>query len=159
MNYENDIRIDEDSLDLECLEQPSLMMRYAKHSAEMRMAVDNTKQSLDVVRAELDRNIREKPEDYDIGKVTEAAISSAILTDRKYQKAYDDFLKAKYESDMAQGAIRAVEQRKDMLEALIKLHLGQYFAGPKVPHNLTELRQAKASRVDAGISSRIQRGK
>ena len=36
MNYEQDIRIDETSLDVEWLDQPSLMMTYARHSAKSR---------------------------------------------------------------------------------------------------------------------------
>jgi hypothetical protein len=48
-------------LEIEVLNQASLFMKYAKHSAQMKMEVDYAKQSLDIVKAELDQGIRKTP--------------------------------------------------------------------------------------------------
>jgi hypothetical protein len=165
MNYEKDIEIDETALDIEWLSQPVLFMKYSQHSAEMRRKLDETKQTLEVVKAEVDRSVREKPEKYDIAKVTEGSVNSAILVSYKYKIAYKEYLDAKYESDMAQAAVVAFDQRKTALENMVRLHGQQYFAGPKVPRDLPTLRaQRKAEeestkKVNAGISSKLKRSK
>jgi hypothetical protein len=140
LNYEADIRIDEDMLDAEWLEQAALFMKYANNYADAQRDFDDVKQKLDILKAELDIEIRKNPKDYDIEKVTEGSIQSAILITPSYQAMYDALLEAKYENDMAKNAVQAFNMRKDALENLVKLHGQSYFAGPKVPHNLTEMR-------------------
>jgi hypothetical protein len=152
MNYENDIRIDESSLDVEWLDQASLMMRYARHSAEARKLMDEAKQDMDVIRAEIDKEIRENPEHFGIDKVTEGSIQSTILTEKRYKIKVQAYLDAKYEADMAQGAVRAFDARKDALENLVRLNGQQYFAGPKIPRDLSWERQEKQKNADANVA-------
>lgn len=159
MNYEEEIKIDPDSLDVEWLEQPVLFMKYSRHLAQMRRDVDEAKQNIDIVKAESDRKIREDPEAYGITKVTEGSIASAVLTEDAYQEAQKNYLDVKYEMDMAQGAVNAFSQRKDALENLVKLHGQQYFAGPKVPRDLSyeAQKREKQKNVNQGIKSSITR--
>jgi hypothetical protein len=160
INYERDIKIDVSALDLEWDEQPILMMKYTQHAAQMRKELDEAKQALDIARAEADRTIREDPGSYDISKVTEAAISSAILTYKPYIEASNALIQAKYEADMASGAVSAFSQRKDALEHLVRLFGLQYFAGPKVIRDILaekESRNSINSSSDAGIASRLNR--
>ena len=159
MDYEKDIVIDENSLDLEWLEQPALMMKYSRHAAKMRREIDEVKQNLDIVKAEVDQKIRKNPGKYKIEKVTEGAISSAILVDNDYQEAYSAYLDAKYEADIAQSAVYAFEQRKSALENLVRLHGQQYFAGPKVPRDLNWEREERRKKVDAGVASKMTRSR
>jgi hypothetical protein len=60
---------------------------------------------------------------------------------------------------MAANAVSAIYQKKEMLEAMIKLLAQSYFAGPAIPHNLSELREAKQKRSDVGIANKIQRSR
>lgn len=133
MNYEKDVAIDGEALDQEWLRQPSIMMEYCKHSAKCQMELDASKEMLDVVKAGLDKAIRENPERYDINKVTETVIMNTVIVQEAYTEAYGEYLKVKYEADIAKAAVRAIEQRKDALENLVRLYGQQYFAGPKMP--------------------------
>lgn len=137
MNYEKDIEIDGEALDQEWLEQPKLMLRYTRHLADMKKNLDDAKQELDISKAEADKKIRTNPEKYGIEKITEASVANAILNEKGYKAAYTAFLEAKYETDMAQGAVQAFEQRKSALENLVKLYGQNYFAGPKAPLEIT----------------------
>ena len=137
MNYEKDITIDPDALDVEWLSQPRLMLRYAQHLAKVRQRLDEAKQALDIAKAEADKDIRTNPGDYDIEKITEAVVANAILTEKRYKRAYTEYLETKYEVDMAQGAVNAFEHRKAALENLVKLYGMQWFAGPKMPRDLS----------------------
>lgn len=138
MNYEKDMFIDDSALDVEWLEQPSLMFKYSTHEAEKERERDLAKEALDLVKADLDRNIRENPDKYGIAKVTETVILNTIITQDEYKEAYHKFLDIQYEYNIAKVAVRAVAQRKDALENLVRLHGQQYFAGPRVPRNLKE---------------------
>jgi hypothetical protein len=148
MNYERDIKIDETALDVEWLEQPALMMKYARHAAQMRMETDIAKERLDMAKAELDKAIRMDPSQYEIAKITEAAILAAIISHPDYTAANKEFLEAKFESDVASAAVRAFDGRKDALENLVRLHGQQYFAGPKMPRDISfERKQLEDTRA------------
>lgn len=157
MNYEQDIRIDETALDVEWLEQPSLMMKYARVAIEARKKLDQAKEALDVAKAELDKNIRSNPERFGLEKITEGAITSAILTHKDYAKANQEMIEAKYQTDMANAAVRAVEARKDALENLVRLFGQSYFAGPKMPRDLTHEAQQRHAQKKADSAIKFTR--
>ncbi len=143
MNYEDDLKIDETALDIEWLDQPTLMFKYGKLLAYARMEADLSKENLNLVKAELDKDIRTNPEMYAIDKITEAAIQNTILTQSKYKKAYQRYIDASFEVNILQSAVSAVDQRKTALENMVRLHGQQYFAGPRIPRDLSEMRQEK----------------
>jgi len=157
MNYEKEIIIDCDALDLEWLEQPRLFMKYAKHSAQCMRTLDEAKERLDVAKAEEDKNIRENPEDYGIAKITEAVVQATILTTPAYKEANAAFIEAKYEADIARSAVNAFNQRKDALENLVRLHGQQYFAGPRVPRNIKEESDKRKEALNSRIANKLTR--
>jgi hypothetical protein len=137
-DYENDIQIDESGLDVEWLRQPKLMFFYAKMVAELRRALDRRKERLNIVKAELDRKIRQNPADFDIEKITETAVSNTILTQEAYKEASADIIDTNYELSIAQAAVSALNDKRTALENLVRLYGQQYFAGPSVPRNITK---------------------
>jgi hypothetical protein len=157
MDYELDIIIDESALDVECLEQSRLMLKYTKHSAQCRKAADEAEEALDLIKAEVEKEIREDPERFEIPKITEASVKAAILMDRRVKKAIQTWIDAKFEAKVADGAVTAFSNRKDMLEAMIKLHGQSYFAGPSVPHDLSKFREQKTQARNARIGGHMTR--
>jgi ethanolamine utilization cobalamin adenosyltransferase len=138
MDYQNDIRIDENALDVEWLQQASLTFEYGLYQAKCKKICDKKKEALDLVRADLDKAIRKSPEKYGIEKVTETAVSSAILQQEEYQEANYELIDARYELDIASGALRALQDKKSALENLVKLQAQNYFAGPSIPRDLNK---------------------
>ena len=161
MNYEHDMTIDVDALDVEWAGQARLMMQYAKHAAKTRLEVERKKEELDIVRAGLDMKIRVDPEKYGIVKLTESVVSSTIITQKEYMVANEEYQLLQYESNMAQGVVRALEGKKTALENLVKLHGQQYFAGPSVPRDLSKEweQHERQKNVDAGVGSKMKRRK
>jgi len=157
MDYESDMYIDHDALDIECLDQPQMMMKYAKKLATLKLERDQLKEEVDLVRAEQDKAIREDPESFGLVKITETAINNTILTTKEYKSVMKEYLQAKFEVDTCQGAVSAIEQRKSMIEALIKLHGQQYFAGPSIPRQLNEEREKRSENVQKKIASKMTR--
>lgn len=153
-SYEDDMRIDDQMLDVEWLEQPEKMFKYCRIAAQARKELDIAKEAVDIVKARLDNQIRNTPDVFGIGKVTETAVENVILSRDEYIKANNNLMQLRYEADMAAGAVRAMEQRKDALENLVRLHGQSYFAGPRVPHDdLAAMRELKKSKITPQITT------
>ena len=159
MNYENDIKIDESALDVEWLEQPRLMIKYAQILVQAKKEEEQAKDELEVIQAELDKEIRIDPEKFDIVKITETVVRNTILLDSSYKEVFEKYLESRYEAEMAKLALRSIEHRKDALENLVKLHGQQYFAGPSVPRDLSKEWEQKQTQKNTDEKVRIRRKK
>ena len=144
VDYNNDVSIDENSLDLEWLEQPELMMRYIRHAAEEERKRDSKKEELDFRIAELDKQVRNNPGEFDLAKATDSSVDQAIKRDEVYQKLSKGLVEAKYEARVARGAVQAIQDKKEALQELDRLHQLGWFPGPKSPRSISEIRKKKA---------------
>lgn len=160
-DYERDVHIDETALDVAWLEQAGLTRKYAKLAANASYDLDVAKQELDSIRARMDTDIRTDPDAYGLKKATNEAVINLILQSEDYKEAEKALFSARYELNMAQGAVRAMGDRKAALENLVRLHGQQYFAGPVVPRDLTKERENdhRRKKTDAGVANRLKRTK
>lgn len=157
MNYEKDMKIDEDALDIEWLEQPSLMLKYIKLQTQLQKEEELAKEKFELLKAELDKKIRSNPEKFELAKITDSVVQYTILLQNDYTNANTIYIDAKFENNVAKGAVRAMDIRKQSLENLVKLHGQGYFAGPKIPRNLTWEREERQKRVDKNVSEKLRR--
>ena len=157
LNYEEDIRIDPTALDVEWLEQPELMRKYAVHAAEMEKLRDAAKERLDVGKARIEMEIRNDPKKFGLEKVTEGSVQSTILLQDEYRQLVQEYNNSKYEYGVAVAAVRAVDQRKTALENLVKLLTTSYFAGPKAPRDLYQEHLDYVERKRANARVKISR--
>jgi len=146
MDFENDMRIDETALDVEWLDQPELMFKYAKQAAESKLQLDHVKEKLDVVKAKLDKAIRTDPATFGVEKITETVVQNTIIMQETYQRVATELANQKYEYEITLAATKAVDQRKTALENLVKLHGMSYFAGPSAPRDLTAEKTRRANK-------------
>lgn len=126
------VLIDEANLDRECIKLPNQYLQAAHKAADAKRDEDERKNQLEVIDAELSKEIRANPETYGLEKVTEASIASVILTQPRYQKALTRLNNAKHEAALAQAVVWALEHKKRTLTLLVELHGMGYFANPKV---------------------------
>ncbi len=159
LNYEQDIRIEPGALDVEWVGQAELMGKYARHAAETKRAMDEAKEHLEAGKARLDLAIRKSPQHYDLGKTTEGSIQSTILLQPEYQAFAQAYIDAKYEYEIAIGAVRAMDQRKTALENLVKLLAASYFAGPQAPRDLSGEWVKEQERKAQNTKVKVQRKK
>jgi len=160
MNYEQDMYIDENALDYEILEQPSLALKYGKHWAECQEKLARAEEKIKVIRAELIQEANEDPDDC-LGegvKATAPNVEAFYRTHKRHKAAKDVWITAQYECNMAEVAKWEISNsRKQSLEQLVKLHGQQYFSGPSIPHNLSELREQKQDAAAHRIGSKLKR--
>jgi len=157
LNYEEDVQIDHNALDVEWVQQPELMRKYTHHAADTKRDMDNAKERLEVGRAKLDMDIRNNPTKYGLEKTTESAVQSTIILQGEYQKLSRDYTDAKYENDVAMAVVRAVDQRKTALENLVRLLNASYFAGPQSPRDLNHELLEEKKRKDRNAKVKINR--
>lgn len=134
--WKEDITIDPDALDVEWCKQATLFARYSEEQVVARDRMDRLKQQLDVLEAELGLKIRNDPASYGLEKVTEAGVQSALLLHKKRQTLNENLQVARFELEIVQSAVRALEQKKAALENLVRLGGQNYFAAPSVPRDL-----------------------
>ena len=161
VSYEDDIAIDEQALDVEWLTQSQKMMKYCKMAAEAQRALNLAKENVDFVYATVNRAVRNDPESYGVAAgsrgITEDSIKSAIQVHPEYQAATKEYIDAKYEAEVASGAVRAFDQRKSALENLVRLCGQNYFAGPQVPRDLADERRMRDAAVQERVGKSMRR--
>lgn len=156
LNYEKDLRIDENALDLEFLDQASLAMRYGENLADAEKELFYAKERLAVKEADLTKRANSKPDTL-LGagvKPTGDNVKSFVKMHKEYRELQEELIEAQYEYNMAKIAYDEISRtRKTALENLVKLHGQNYFAGPKVPRDLHK------ERVDADTERKFNNKK
>jgi len=160
-DFEKDLSIDIENLDVEATLQPELFFKYASLAKEAREKYDLAKMKLNITEAELARKIRERPRAFGVVKITESSIKEAAIVHPEYRTAYKKMVKARSESDLLYRAQEAMDQRKRMLELLVQLHGREYFSGPSIPHTpeqfWSQIKKKKGEKTHAKMIKR--RGK
>jgi hypothetical protein len=160
LDYIKDVKIDESALDVEWLEQTTLLVKYARNAAKWHKRVMQAEEKIKVVRAELIEEANQFP-DRCLGKgikPTAPNIESYYRNHEDHKAAKEEWITATFEYDIALAAKDAISfSRKAALENLVILHGQQYFAGPRVPRNLSEEREMRAKKVDEGIANGLNK--
>jgi hypothetical protein len=163
-NYEKDIRISEGDLDIEWLEQAELAIKYGRIWANAQKKLTLAEENIKVIRAELIAEANESPKKYCKKEKPNAAdIEAYYRTHPDHVQAKKEWVEAQYECNMAAVAKNEFSfTRKAALENLVQLHGQNYFAGPKIPRNLSNEREEKAAKqrkVMSSINSTLTRSK
>ena len=151
LDFEQDVQIDPDALDVEWLEQPHLTMKYNVALSEARAEADRAKEQLGVVKAEIDRDIRENPVEYtgENKKPTESAIEQLVIESGRVREAEAEYIYRKEVVGLLKGIVDAIDSKKTALENLVKLTSMSYCAAPSTPRDLSgeysARQEAKAS--------------
>ena len=138
LDYEGEIEIDPEALDVEWINQPMLFMKYARNEAEMGEALDKAIENVKIIRSELIKEAHET-----LPKATGPVVESYYRDHKDHKEAKEAVITAQFNYNIARSAVFAFNQRKVALENLVRLHGQSYFAGPSEPRDLP----AEASRV------------
>lgn len=130
-NYQADLAIDKNHLDVELISQAQKMMRYSAEHAQAQYDRDHTKRNLDVVRANEDARIRTELIAAEI-KFTEAVVDGRVKTSPNYQEAQDFYIKAEYKVNLLLGVVMAMNARRTMLESLVRMIMSDWWAEPRI---------------------------
>ena len=156
LNYEKDMEIDESALDIEWLEQPTLLFKYGKEKANIEYKANKQKEKLEYEKAKLDIDIRTNHGKYGLEKVTETGIANVIATHKIYLEEKEMYNELLHDLNLITVALNAINTKKYALENLVKLHGMNYFAGPEVPRELTNIRKNKQEQVNKEANQKVK---
>jgi len=142
-NYRKDLEIDKYQLDDAWVNQPSMFCEWAEKAVEAYFERDKKKEQLDLTRAELDGEIRTDPAKFKIEKITENAVSNAIITHNKYREANEKYLEAIKNAKILDIAREGFDHKKKSLEKLTDLFLSGYWSEPRIKAEAKEDFSAK----------------
>lgn len=163
--------IDITRLDDECLNHPKIFYVNSKKLADARTEVQQCEAELELLKderketeARLRLKIQNNPTQYKIkDKPTVAAVDAAILCCKAYKDVKEKHYKAQQELNNAWNTVNhlkslvdALQDKKDMIEYLVKLHGQQYFSEPKVRRETGEkvVEAAKSKRANTKVKKR-----
>ena len=133
MDYASLMSIDPNRLDQMWLEHTGRYMEMVQHAVDARINYEGLKDRLDVVKAQVDRNIRANPSAYGLEKVTEGAVGAAVLLSQPYMDAQAGVTEARKVQLLTQGAVDAMEHRKKALEEITQLTLSGWRGEARSP--------------------------
>jgi hypothetical protein len=119
--------IDKFSLDQDCIEQPQLFQDAADAASVLAEERDIAKMDMDTCYATMDIELRQEATDKG-ERITDKAVDSLINASDEYIEAKRFFLEKRKDASLADNERTAYEQRKSMLEYLIKLYLSDYYS-------------------------------
>ena len=157
MNYERDMHIDENSLDIEWLEQADLAVQWGKYYTECEEQFQRADENVKIVRSELILEINRNPEKFlGIGiKPTDTKVEAAYRVDKRHVEAKERWLKAKKKLGDAEIIKNEITfTRKSALENMVKLHSADWFAGPKMPRDLVSEREKMKEKFNKKVRIR-----
>lgn len=112
--FKEDVSINMADLDGAFMTQASLFAHYGMQAAKAAEQMDNLKLLLDVTEAKLSVEHRDDLMSTP-GKVTEAMIASAVMTDPRYIRVRKGYNESKGVLEMLKASTEAFRQRRDML--------------------------------------------
>lgn len=124
--------IDRNRLDDEWVDHPAMYHYWACHAAEAQIRYDETKSKLDLIKAELDDDIRTDPQAYGVKKVTEKAIENAILIQPSYKSVLKKMHQARHDLEIARANLNSLEHKKRALSLLTELWIRDYYSDPAI---------------------------
>ena len=134
-------------LDWEWARQTGLYRKRSKKLVKARDRLARAKAAFEVTKAEVEMEIRKKPERYGMKKVTDAAVKARVLVHGEYQEAQELVFKAEMVVNDLEGQLRALEHKKTSLEKLTELQGRDYFAEPRAKGSGRKVREAKDREV------------
>lgn len=123
--------IDPDRLDEEWVNHVRVYFEQASRLADLRAEADRAKANLEVVDAELDREIRLDPQRFGLDKVTEGAVEKTIILQKKHRLAVERSIQARHDQAIGEASVHGLDHKKRALEKLVELRLASYY-GPKL---------------------------
>jgi len=137
LDFNRDMAINPDCLDVECLDHANLYIRYSNAAIHAARIAKRAAEKKKTIRSKLTKEANKDPKGCGIEKVTGPNVEAYYRDHDDYKDAVNELIDAEYEADMLKGAVESFGyQRKEMLRLLVQEWQGQYFAGPNLPRDL-----------------------
>lgn len=129
-NFSEEVKINRFNLDNECEKQVNLYHFYSNERAVTKGELDQKNDKLKLTLAEMDVEIRNNWDDNIDGKRTEGAISNKIECSPKIKELKEEIRNTQSKLYILESATFSLDHRKEMINNLVKLLIGGFYAYP-----------------------------
>ena len=130
---EQDLEIDANNLDIECMDQARRFMKWSVTYAEALRARDEAKRQASIIKSNINLDVRSRPEEYGLSnKPTVDSIAAVVDSSEEVSKADVLVSDAQYAVNIFSAAKEALDQRRAMLERLVSLYISGYYSQPRL---------------------------
>lgn len=127
-DFEADVNLDKFNLDGEADKQASIYLFWSKQAARALKAAGRAELDLKIRRAELAVAFRANPPGG--VKVTNDSVTDYLDSHPEVRRLASDLIDAEADAKELEHGLRALQQKKDMIEVEVRLHLNNYFSTP-----------------------------
>lgn len=152
INPEEDIRIDVEALDAECVKLPTLLQKYSDYLTYIEGELESLKDDLETAQNKLSIQIRNDPKEFGLDRITDKAITERTYTHVDVKELRKKVLEAKKKHSQFKGYINCLHRKDAQLKNLVLLHGQNYFVGPSSPTTLSE----NTNQHDKNKTSRVK---
>ena len=159
LDFEKDVEVDSDELDVEWKRHPQVSLKYGKYVVGLRNKYERLKLRRDDIKADLTIRIQNDPKSL-IGKEkpTIKDIDAFIVNSDEHKEVENEILDCHEELGYAEVARRALEDKKSALENLVKLHGQDYFSVPRaVGISSEKVEEMSDERHNEKVKKRLKR--
>lgn len=128
-DFRNDVKLDRFNLEVEAERQPSLFQYWSEQLADAKSERDRMDNRLKTRSAEIELEIRRCPPP-DI-KLTESVVAAYIQSNVELEGMRAELLAQQKHVAHLEGAVRAFEQKKSMIEVQMRLWAAGYYSNPR----------------------------
>lgn len=161
IDFKNDMKIDEDALDLELQNQARLEAEYIENVSESFKDLRYAQENVKTVRSELIVRANKNPEKCcNKLKPNAADIEAYYRTHKKYKRAKKEAIEAEDRYVVLKDMKDDIHfTRTKSLEGLVELLKQEYFAGPRIPRDLSRANKNWEKNKRIGKNMRRKRRK
>lgn len=125
--YAELLDIDLNSLHKSAKNQVNLLYDVGDLVSELKAEAKNAKLNLNEIEAQIEFDIRQNPENYDLPKTTESAIKSALNKDERVVKYTRHLFDIEKLAEKANNLYNSFMVRKSMIQAEVQLYVNNYW--------------------------------
>jgi len=151
--------IDQFALEEGCKDQPDLYREVGELYVSFKSSAKRLKEEVEYVKAELQQKIRSNPDVYGLAKVTESAISAAILLQPEFKEIQKEYLEMDELASTLNIFLTSVEQRKSALKDMVSLYIYNYYSDVSLTSEGKEVVKADEERLRQARRDKASRKK
>lgn len=125
------VKINRFKLPEECQKHAGLYHQIAEQEAMLKDKLNWAKDAYELTLSEKDTLYRQSWDEEKWGKITETSIKNKINMDEEVRKAKGKMFDIMHDYDVVIAARNAMEHRKSMLNNLVSLLIGGFYAAPE----------------------------
>lgn len=125
-----DLRVDPERIEKELLNQPTIYAKYSQLYAKQLYMVAESKRLLDEKKAELNLEMKRKPENFNIPKTSDPTIDSAVTIHPDVVHLHEQYNRQLSIQKEIEGFIKAFDQRAKLLSDEVKLIAIGFYGTP-----------------------------